>query len=157
MKKIINPWAGKGIYSCFGCSEDNPIGLHLHFFDDGDEVICHWTPDNKYTGYVDTLHGGIQGTMHDEIASWIVYTKAETAGLTTKLNVEYLKSVLISDGDVKLTGKIIKQDRRFATMETKLFNGKGELASVGEVTYRLFPKQMALKKMLYPGIEAFYE
>lgn len=157
MKKIINPWKGKGIYNCFGCSEENTIGLHLHFWDNGEEVVCSWLPDGKFAGYIDTLHGGIQSTMHDEIASWVVYTKAETAGMTTKLNVEYLKPALISDGEIKLSAKIIKQDRRFATIETKLFNGKGELASIGEVTYRLFPKQMAVEKMHYPGIDAFYE
>lgn len=157
MKKIINPWAHKGLYSCFGCSPENKIGLNLSFIDNGEGLECNWTPKAEFEGYINTLHGGIQGTMHDEVASWVVYTKAETAGVTTELNVKYLKGVLISDGDIKLTGKIIKQDRKFATIETKLFNGKGELASQGEVTYRLFPQRMAIEKMHYPGIDAFYE
>lgn len=157
MREIINPWTGRGIYNCFGCSKENKIGLHLHFFDNGEEVFCTWEPAVEFAGYIDTLHGGIQSTMHDEIASWVVYTKAETAGMTTELNVKYLKSVLISDGEIKLTAKIIKQDRRFATIETNLYNGKGELASTGLVTYRLFPQQMAIEKMHYPGVDAFYK
>ena len=28
MKKIINPWRNHEGYNCFGCSPDNPIGLH---------------------------------------------------------------------------------------------------------------------------------
>ena len=30
-KKIINPWRNHEGYNCFGCSPDNPIGLHLEF------------------------------------------------------------------------------------------------------------------------------
>ena len=35
MKKIINPWRNHEGYNCFGCSPDNPIGLHLEFYEDG--------------------------------------------------------------------------------------------------------------------------
>ena len=31
MKKIINPWRNHEGYNCFGCSPDNPIGLHVKF------------------------------------------------------------------------------------------------------------------------------
>ena len=37
MKKIINPWRNHPEYNCFGCCPDNPIGLHLEFYEDGDE------------------------------------------------------------------------------------------------------------------------
>ena len=34
MKKIINPWRNQEGYNCFGCSPDNPIGLHMEFHED---------------------------------------------------------------------------------------------------------------------------
>ncbi len=39
MKKIINPYLGKKGYKCICCSPDNPIGLHLQFWEEGDEVL----------------------------------------------------------------------------------------------------------------------
>jgi len=42
-------------------------------------------------------------------------------------------------------------------MQTKLFDNMGELCSEGLVTYRAFPQQLAIEKMHYPGIKAFYE
>lgn len=39
MKKIINPWRNHDGYNCFGCSPDNPIGLHLEFYEDGDYIV----------------------------------------------------------------------------------------------------------------------
>ena len=38
-KKIINPWRNHEGYNCFGCSPDNPIGLHLEFYEDGDYIV----------------------------------------------------------------------------------------------------------------------
>jgi len=157
MKKILNPWKGKGIYTCFGCSDDNKFGLQMEFFDDGDGLVCEWLPNREYEGYINTLHGGIQSTMHDEIASWVVYVKGETAGMTTELNVKYLKSVMVDQGVIRVTGKIKEKNKRFIKIETKIFSNAGELCSEGEVTYRVFSQKLAIEKMHYPGIEAFYE
>ena len=41
MKKIINPWQNHAEYNCFGCCPDNPIGLHMEFYDDGDNSLVH--------------------------------------------------------------------------------------------------------------------
>ena len=39
MRKIKNPWMQKDGYNCFGCSPDNPIGIHMEFYENGDEII----------------------------------------------------------------------------------------------------------------------
>lgn len=38
MEKIKNPYLGKEGYRCICCSPENPIGLHLSFYEDGDDV-----------------------------------------------------------------------------------------------------------------------
>ena len=55
MKKIINPWRNHEGYNCFGCSPDNPIGLHLEFYEDGDYIVSTWHPGHNYQGWVDTM------------------------------------------------------------------------------------------------------
>ncbi|MBI9067417.1 MAG: PaaI family thioesterase [Salinivirgaceae bacterium] len=157
MKKIINPWKDKDIFSCFGCSEKNKFGLHLEFFDNGEGIECTWLPNKEYEGYINTLHGGIQSTLHDEIASWVIYTKGATAGVTTELNVKFLKGVLVDEGEIKITGQLIEKDKKYMTIHTKLFNSKDELCSEAKVVYRVFSPQVAMAKMHYPGVEAFYE
>ena len=39
MKKIINPWKGLKGYYCFGCSPENPMGVKMEFYEDGDEIV----------------------------------------------------------------------------------------------------------------------
>ena len=50
MKKIINPWRNHPEYNCFGCCPDNPIGLHLEFYEDGDYILSKWNPQHNYQG-----------------------------------------------------------------------------------------------------------
>ena len=50
MKKIINPWRNHEGYNCFGCSPDNPIGLHMEFYEDGDYIVSTWHPEHNYQG-----------------------------------------------------------------------------------------------------------
>lgn len=42
MKKIINPWKGLEGYMCFGCAPGNPQGLHMEFYEDGDDIVAFW-------------------------------------------------------------------------------------------------------------------
>ena len=55
MKKIINPWRDHPEYNCFGCCPDNPIGLHMEFFEDGDYIVSKWTIKAKVSKQVRNL------------------------------------------------------------------------------------------------------
>ena len=55
MKKIINPWRDHPGYNCFGCCPDNPIGLHMEFYEDGDYIVSKWTIKAKVSKQVRNL------------------------------------------------------------------------------------------------------
>ena len=84
MKKIINPWKGLEGYNCFGCASNNEAGLKMEFYEDGDEVVSIWKPRPEYQGWIDTLHGGIQAVLMDEICAWVILRKLQTTGVTSK-------------------------------------------------------------------------
>ena len=92
MKKIINPWLDHPEYNCFGCCPDNPIGLHLEFYEDGDYIVSTWHPGHNYQGWIDTMHGGILSTLIDEVCGWVVTRKLQTSGYTVQLNVKFRKA-----------------------------------------------------------------
>lgn len=112
MIKLKNPYAEFPGYNCFGCSPHNPIGLRMEFFQKDDEIVSTWSPDKDFQGFHDVLHGGIQATMMDEIASWVVFILLETAGLTYRLQSTYRKPVRISKGEITLKAKLKEQKRR---------------------------------------------
>jgi len=160
MKKIKNPFleiANKHDYNCFGCSPFNEIGLQLDFWEDGDELIAKWQPRKSLEGWTGVLHGGIQATLLDELAGWIVLIKLKTAGVTAAINVEYLKPLTIDKGEITIRGKLISTEKRLAKIECSLFDGGGIEYAKAQLSYFIFPERVAKLKYKYPGIEAFYE
>lgn len=160
MRKIKNPFtviAGSHEYNCFGCSPFNEIGLQLKFWEDGDEMIAKWKPRKSLEGWMGILHGGIQASLLDELAGWIVLIKMKTAGVTSALNVKYLKPVNISKGEITVKGKLISVDKRLAKINCSLFDGAGQECVTAEAIYFCFPENIAKAKYNYPGYEAFYD
>ena len=78
MKKIKNPYAGleEQGYNCFACCPENPFGLKMEFYEDGDDIVCLWNPHTNFQGWLNTLHGGIQSTLMDEVGGWLVNRQA---------------------------------------------------------------------------------
>lgn len=135
MRKIQNPWTKKDGYNCFGCAPDHPFGLHMEFFEDGDQVVCFWHPTENHQGWVNTLHGGIISTLIDEIASWVVVRKLQTAGVTSRLNVQFLKPVMTTEPQITLRAQITDRKRNFVTIHVTLENATGEICAEADAIY----------------------
>lgn len=159
MRKIKNPFVAiKGDqYNCFGCSPNNEAGLHLQFWEDGDEVVNEWEPDKTFEGYYGVIHGGLQAMLMDEIAAWTVYVKCATAGVTTGMEIKYKKPLSSLDGKVKLVARVTEQSTRMAKVKVALYNANGVLATESVVSYFLFPPDKAKSEFNYPGVDAFFE
>lgn len=143
MKKIINPWKNHPQYNCFGCSPDNPFGLHMEFFEDGDFIVSEWHPERNYQGWIDTMHGGILSTLIDETCGWVVSRKCQTTGFTTNLSVRYRKAVSTAEPLITIRARIVKQVRNLLFMHAEILNSKMELCTEGEVTYFLMNDEKA--------------
>ena len=40
MRQIKNPWLNLEGYNCFGCCPTNAHGVKMHFYEDGEEIVC---------------------------------------------------------------------------------------------------------------------
>ena len=155
MIKLKNPYASFPGYSCFACSPSNPSGLHMEFYKDGDEILSKWDPSEHYQGFHDILHGGIQATMMDEIASWVVFVMFDTAGMTYQLNTRFRKPVLISKGIVTVRATLVQQQKRVAEIEARLYDGENMLCAEGTANYFIMPREKAVKELHFPGRDSF--
>lgn len=142
-KHIINPWKEVEGYDCFGCSPDNPLGLHMEFQEEGEDIVCHWHPGTHFQGWVHTMHGGILSTLCDETAGWVVFRKLQTTGVTTRLDVRYKKPVMTTDDTITIRGHIIGQKRNLVTIGVTIQNQRGDICVTCEATYYTFPPEKA--------------
>ena len=146
MKKIINPYLGmtrEEGYHCFACAPGNEHGLHMEFYEDGDDVVCFWTPKDHFQGWTNTLHGGIQATLIDETAGWVIARKMQTSGMTTNLNIKYKRPIPTTEGTkLEIRAHINEMKRNFALMEATI-TCNGELCTTAELTFYCFPQEKA--------------
>ena len=114
-----------------------------------------WDPNENYQGFHDVLHGGIQATMMDEIASWVVFLMLDTAGMTFQLNTRFRKPVMITKGKITVRAKLANQKKSIAEIEARLYDGEDVLCAEGQAKYFVLPREKAVKELSFPGKEAF--
>ncbi|MGM0532768.1 MAG: PaaI family thioesterase, partial [Bacteroidota bacterium] len=133
MKKLSNPFLQFDGYNCFACDPHNQEGLQMEFYEDGDYILSEWEPQSYFQGYSNILHGGIQGTLMDEIASWTVYVKAKSVGVTAEMNVKFRKPVYVNKGSLTIRGKLKELSRKFAFIQGELFDHEGNLCAEADI------------------------
>lgn len=156
MRKISNPYNKLEGHLCFACSDKNPLGLKMQFFEDGDNVISKWQADTHYQGFHNILHGGIQATLMDEIGAWFVQIKIKTSGVTSSLNTKYIQPVA-SKGEILLKASLKSKRRNIVEVHVELFTDGDKLCSVSDITYYTFPQQLAKRKLYYPEYSEFFK
>ncbi|MDY6915930.1 MAG: PaaI family thioesterase [Candidatus Cloacimonadota bacterium] len=157
MKKLKNPYSDMDGHNCFGCADNNSCGLQMKFYEDEEKIFCIWDPKDHLQGYFNVLHGGVQATLMDEIASWVVFIKLETAGVTSQMQIKYLKPLYTNKGKIRIEARLNKMKKNIAIIRTEIYNNKSQLCSEAELYYFTFSREKAKKHLKYPGKEAFYE
>ena len=153
MKKIVNPWIGMEGYDCFGCAPENPCGLHMEFYEDEDDIVAFWKPDNHFQGWLKTLHGGIIAALMDETAGWIIFRKLQTSGVTSRLEARYLKSISTEEPEITIRGRIKEQKRNAVFLETEVYNSKNELCARADMVYFIMPCDVAREEYHFKPCE----
>ncbi len=93
-EKRVNIQKPQG-HCCFACGTANPIGLNLQFYRLGDAVCSDITLGKNYEGWENVVHGGIVSTLLDEVMSWTIMYFKKNFLVTRKIEVKYIKPVLI--------------------------------------------------------------
>jgi uncharacterized protein (TIGR00369 family) len=121
-EKNLKPLPSRVNAMCFGCSPDNPAGLHLEFYTDGESIYSWVKVPGHLCGWKDLVHGGIISTILDEVMGRSVIYKMKHFAMTKSMSVDFLKPVYIGT-ELKAEGKVleIKSDREVVA-EGLIFN-----------------------------------
>ena len=149
---LENPLAGGKGTKCFGCSRSNPDGLHLEFAEDGDCIVCRWKPDARFQSWDGVLHGGITTTILDEAAGWAAMHRFRRAAMTTRIDVRFLKPVLVDNQFIvaraSYSGQVKEKIARFhATVE----NSAGIVCAEADADYYIMDEERSKAMGVTPG------
>lgn len=142
---------------CFGCAPTHPIGFHLRFEQDADEVRTRFMPHDQLQGPPGIMHGGLVTTLADEIAAWTVVGLVKRFGFTAALSAKLHHPVRIGV-EVIGRGRLISDARRIVKVAVSLeqvIEDKKITPFSGEFTFVLMDEQGAERLLGGPLPEAW--
>jgi len=134
---------------CFVCGIENPVGLHMHFYNTSPGVVeAEYVVSEQFNGYPGIVHGGIIASMLDEVMGRVFMEDDPTRFMVTgEIKIRYRKPVLI-DTPLKLIGQKIKDTGRIGTAIGKIIDADGEVLVTGEITLFNKPGQKMTEEEL---------
>jgi acyl-coenzyme A thioesterase PaaI-like protein len=124
-----------GLTTCYGCGKDNPRGLRLEFFREGDTVAAAFTPAPDHGGYGQVVHGGVVATALDEALGWAIYGLLDKLGVTTDLRVRFEAPVLCGRS-YTVRGRVERKDDRGAEIAAEIVDADEKRVASGLGTMR---------------------
>ena len=118
---------------CFACGAENPIGLHLHFVEDGGGIRAEFTPGRQYEGYEGVLHGGIVATALDEAMAMLLHLRGREA-LTGRLDIRFRREAPVGQRLV-VSARISEERTTFYATEAALALSDGTLLAEARATF----------------------
>lgn len=125
---------------CFACGTANPIGLRLEFYKADDTVCSDVILGREYEGWENMAHGGIVSTLLDEVMSWTLIYFKKAFFVTRKIQIKYVKPVLIGE-PLCVKGRIIQEESRLVKARGEVVNSEGGLLARGEAEFVMVPEE----------------
>ena len=123
----------EGGYSlCFGCGQDNPIGLKLSFQWDGETARAEFTPTEFYQGWPGLVHGGIIICMLDEAMAYAALFEGMNC-VTAKMQVKLSRPASI-DEPLVITSSVAKKTRKLVETRAAVSLKDGTPVAEGKAT-----------------------
>lgn len=123
---------------CFGCGPDHPHGFRLTFEREGNEVVTHFTPHDRYQGPPGIMHGGLVSTLADEVAAWAVIALSGKFGFTATFDAKLHRPVRVNV-PVEARAHIVADRKRLIDVEARILQ-EGSLAFVSRFTFVILDK-----------------
>lgn len=135
--------------SCFVCGRDNSVGLHLSFYDDGEDTVSSsFTLDERFQGYPGIVHGGILASVLDEVVGRVAMIgDHHRFMMTVTMKVSYRLPVEINT-PLQAVGRIVKIRGRIGKAEGHIRLPDGSIGCEAELTLADMPQEIASESRL---------
>jgi len=120
-------------HNCFACGGENPIGMHLHIELGEGTARARWVGGDDYVGWSDKLHGGIIGTLLDEVMAWAC-SSYDAWAVTAEMTVRF-RSPALPGEELLAEGKVVERRRRIYHVDGAVHGADGRVVAEGTGRY----------------------
>lgn len=130
---------------CFGCGTENPSGLGLQAWKEGEEIRGKVSFGPHHAGAPAFAHGGAVATALDDCLGFLLYSIGEP-GVTARLEVNYRRPVLLNT-EYRLRGWLNHREGRKIYTSIEMTDADGTIVAEGSglfvvVTMDHFAKEL---------------
>ena len=118
MTSLVPPRRQPGSAMCFVCGTENPHGLGLAFFDDGERVWTDISAAEHHQSWPGVLHGGIIAAVLDETIARVAFLHDRWVH-TARLVMRYVSPGPLGE-PMRATGELVRDARLLMEMRGKL-------------------------------------
>jgi len=135
---------------CYGCGRNNPQGLGIQSFWDGEQALARFTPRPEHIALPGYVYGGLLASLIDchgvgTAAAAAAHKQPDQDRLeryvTASLHVDFLKPTTMGR-ELELRGRVNRWMRRKIVVDVEILI-EGEVCVRGEVVAAPMPQTMA--------------
>ena len=130
-------------HNCFGCGGLNSHGLQLSFYPHEQGGV--WTlfvPEKRFEGYTGMVHGGVIGTVLDEVMAWSLY-RNQTWAVTGSLSVRYRAPIQVGERTRAVGWQVDRRGRRIEMAGEIRRESDGAVLARATATFVKVPESQA--------------
>lgn len=132
---------------CIVCGKENELGMKASFYElENNELIAICNTKDWHQSYPGRVHGGVSAALLDETIGRAISISDDTIwGVTVSLDIKYKKPVPI-DCEIKVLGRITKENRKLFEGSGEIILPNGEIAATATGKYMKMPLEMISDK-----------
>lgn len=115
--------------TCFGCGPANEKGLRIRSFEEGDALVCDFTPEPHHQAFPGVVNGGVCGTLLDCHSNWAaavhLMKKGGLSTLPCTVTAEYAVKLKRPTplGPLRVVAKVVESTEDRAVVEAEIVAG----------------------------------
>ena len=125
---------------CFGCGQNNPIGLKLIFQWDGKTARAEFTPTDFYQGWSGLVHGGIILSILDEAMGWAAVFEGLTC-VTAEIQAKLRCPAAVNEPLI-VTASLTRKTRKVSKARAVISLEDGKVVAEGTATQYVVNSQV---------------
>ena len=134
--RTLLPWTK----SCFVCGEENPNGLQLKSWREGELVVTEYTTRDVDRGWKHIVHGGIAMTLLDEVMTWAAILEAGAACVAAELTTRLRQPITVGER-LRIEGQTAGGKARLILTEGRILNADGAVVATATGKYLPMPSE----------------
>ncbi len=117
---------------CYGCGQDNPIGLKMKIYQQDNTARAEFTANKLHQGWSGVVHGGIVAALLDEVISYAALFQGMKT-VTARIELR-IKHPIPTGEPLTISAAVIRKTRKIAETRGTISLADGTVAAEAEAT-----------------------